>query len=425
MATIKKLIEIADDAYYAADYERAIQFYRQVLDQDPDNQHARRQLKKSEINLPSKESGPQDLPKEALRYYKRSRSFIAAGDLTEAKKLLKTAIKIAEDAGVDFEDARSLLKGIQSAVKAAEFKSQALSELEDQQWGKAEADLISTCDLDPTDEASKLLLDHLQKLVRAKGLLDQLMAEISDKKKEGEYLKEIQETIENTNQTAILSKLWQEVVRLRGVYAAQVKKTNTMVKESVWGTITWYFLLLIMVVIGVLSSLYLLPRSRPVVDCSKENGLKVTVNYPNYIANGDSEDIFLTVENVGTETVSGYVLLDFEGTSEGVFLDKDVINLEDLMPSEHMPKSEIDISMNELFRPITSPGQYLDFTTKVVANDKECISRIFHIDASPIYGLRTLIKFLWGTIGLTLIGLFWDRIKELLALVLRRKSSDQ
>ena len=118
MTEIKELIENADNAYYAAEYGKAIILYKQALGLDPNNKHAQEQIRKAELNRLSIDVKPKDIPPEALRLYKRSRSFIAAEDMAGAMGLLKQAIEIADKFGVDFLDARQLLGNIQDACKA-------------------------------------------------------------------------------------------------------------------------------------------------------------------------------------------------------------------------------------------------------------------------------------------------------------------
>jgi tetratricopeptide (TPR) repeat protein len=211
----KKLIENADDAYYAAEYDKAIQLYKQVLDSDPNNKHAQEQLKKSERNRLSKSAKPETVPTEALRLYKRSRSFITVGDLVGAKKLLKQAIDIANEINVNFHSAEYLLGNIQNALKAEEYKKKAFEDIDTQQWVKAEANLNFAVDLDPTDDTIQTLLLHLRKLLTAQNLIRGLMVGTRNR---SSVIKEIREIINLTNQTTALSKLWQEVVVLFGEY---------------------------------------------------------------------------------------------------------------------------------------------------------------------------------------------------------------
>ena len=84
----------ADDAYYAGEYERAIQLYRQVLKLDPENAHAKDHIAKAEIKRITGETAS-GLPRAAEQFYRRARSFIAAREVVTAMNLLSAAIEAA------------------------------------------------------------------------------------------------------------------------------------------------------------------------------------------------------------------------------------------------------------------------------------------------------------------------------------------
>jgi tetratricopeptide (TPR) repeat protein len=100
----------ADDSYYAAEYERAISLYRQVLKLDPENERAKNQLAKAEIEKPNESST--DLPREAIQYYRRARSYIAASDVKTATRMLGAAIESAHAHGMKYLEAEKLLESI-------------------------------------------------------------------------------------------------------------------------------------------------------------------------------------------------------------------------------------------------------------------------------------------------------------------------
>ena len=78
-STASEILADADDAYYAAEYDQAIQLYRQVLKLAPDDERAKDHLAKAEIKRMAGETD-KDLPRAALQYYRRARSHIAARD---------------------------------------------------------------------------------------------------------------------------------------------------------------------------------------------------------------------------------------------------------------------------------------------------------------------------------------------------------
>lgn len=401
MPNVKKLIENADNAYYATDYDKAIRYYKQVLDVDPDNKHARRQLKKSEINRLPKEPRPQDLPVEALQFYKRSRSFITAGtpaDLMQAKKLLRKAITIAEDAGVVFEDAQDLLEGIDSAVKAAEYMKKALDELEAQQWGKAEADLRDACNLDPTDEVARTLLEHLNNLIKAQKLIANLNADERISIGKAEKIGEIRRIIDMTGQTTALSKLWQEVV-------SQIRLYN---HNSFYPRMTMMSALVTsLVLIVLLWFLYLVPRQYVVVDCTMiAPGLTATADYPVYIAKGDKEIINLSFTNSSSSEITSYVVFVFDGSAHARLMPPTETNLIEFkgMKSKEKKSTAIHFAVDEPLKLISNAGDYLEVSLCAGAGNKN----EFRIAISPIYGLRTFILLLWGSVGVWSYALFGD-----------------
>lgn len=407
MANIKKLIENADNAYYAAEYDKAIRLYKQILDLEPSNKHARQQLKKSEINRPSKDSRPQDLPKEALQNYKRSRSFITAGDLAEAKRLLKNAIQIAEDAGVDFGDAQNLLKGIQSAVKAVEYKKKALDELEAQQWGKAEADLNEACNLDPTDEVTKTLLEHLKSLIKAHKLISNLNVDDSKPVGRSSKFEDIRKIIDMTSQTTALSKLWQEVVSLLRQYTH-----NSFYSRVAMMTALATSLILIV----MLWALYLVPRKHVVVDCTSVfPGLIATATYPVYIANGDEDVVSVSFTNNNASILDGNTVFVFDGSVKVKLVSPTKTNKIEFkgLSSKEKQAVKIHFSVDAPFRLFSNDGDYIEFNlcTGLGYENK------YRIAISPIYGLRTVILFLWGSVGVWFFNLFGDSIKTRLATI--------
>jgi tetratricopeptide (TPR) repeat protein len=412
MTTIKKIIENADNAYYVAEYDKAIKLYKQVLDLDVNNKRAKEQLRKAERNRLSKNARPETVPTAALQLYKRSRSFIAAGDLAEARKLLKQAIDVAEKAGADFPDAQNLLGNIQNAIKAEEFKAKAHIEIDAGQWARAVDDLNSAFNLDPTDDAVGTLLSHLRSLLKAQNLINNLNAGTEEIGSRSGAIKEIRKIIKLTSETTELSKLWQEVVNLFGKYN---NKTETL-RIAILVVLCTSAVLL-----SVLWLFYLFPRNHVVTDCDLVSpDLQATLNYPTYVANGDKDSIEITFKNRGTTKINGSVVFDFGGTASVQLVDSADKVLTDFVDfgEKDMKKVTIKFLVDEPYKIISSPDHYVDFTV-CPSNDDH---NTFHIAMSPIYGLRNLIKFLWGTVGLTLVGLFWSQIKEWLLSVFKGKS---
>jgi tetratricopeptide (TPR) repeat protein len=415
---VKELIKKADNAYYAAEYDRAIQLYREVLDLDPKNEHSKRQLKKAKFKRPLKRVRSEDLPVKALQFYKRSRSFITVGDLPEAKNLLKRAIDIAEEAGVDFANAKDLLRNIQAALKAEEFKKKAIEQLDTQQWTKSAASLSSAISLDPTDDEVQTLQSRLHSLLKAQNLISRLEANIEKTRRRSEIIKEIRSIIELTNETTVLSALWQEVVRDFGLY--NNKNIVFRNKNIIFQVIVLIVLCTTVILLSTLWQLYLFPRNYVAVDCdSISPNLHATLNYPMYMANGDNDKIDITFTNGGDKVIDGLAIFAFEGKAKIKLVpptDNTRIEFKDFQPNEKKPVT-IHFSIDEPFKVISDPSNYVNFSVCTGYDD----FNTFHIAMSPIYGLRKLIRFMWGTVGLALIGLFWGQIKEWLLLLFRKQ----
>lgn len=229
MIQLQELIKIADNSYYATEYDKAVELYGEALKLDPDNKHAQEQIAKAEFYRSIKTVKPEDLMAEALQLYKRSRSFIAIGDLDGAKILLQQSINVAEKAGVDFTNAKALLENIQNAARADEYKKRAYEELENDQWVRAEANLGLAMDLDPTDHNVQGLLPHLRSLLKARNLVEQLNSGLGTARNLLKMQKEIQIILESTNETPILRNLWMQVLGARhseSIIAEKVKSRN-------------------------------------------------------------------------------------------------------------------------------------------------------------------------------------------------------
>jgi tetratricopeptide (TPR) repeat protein len=407
---IKRLIENADDAYYAAEYDKAIQLYKQVLDLEADNKHAQEQLIKTQRNRLVKNTKPESMPTASLRLYKRSRSFIAVGDLTSARQLLRQAIDIAEEFGVNFTSAQDLLGNIQNALKAEEFKKKAFEELDTQQWAKAIDNLNSAANLDPTDDTVQVLLLHLRSLLKAQNLINGLNTGNEQIKGRAAANKEIREIIDLTNETTALSKLWQDVVKLFGDY----NRKGISARE-----VALVGLSVGLVLFSMFWLLYVFPRNHAVLECDVVSPyLQATLNYPVYIANGDNDKIDITFTNVGAEVVDGSVVFAFDGPAKVRLVpptNNNVIEFADFRRGEEKTVT-VNFLVDEPFQFITNPSDYVDFKV-CTANDN---FNTFHIAMSPIYGLRKLIVFLWSTIAVSLVGLSWSLIKEWLLSIFRR-----
>lgn len=149
-SSIEDTLADADDAYYAAEYDKAIQIYRQVLRLNPENLRAKEHLAKAILKQETGES-PTDLPRAAQQLYWRARSYIAARDVIAAMNLLTQAIEAAQAKGMKYNDAEDELKNIQNLVLAEEYINKANEALKNKKRKDAIAYLSKALKLDPTN----------------------------------------------------------------------------------------------------------------------------------------------------------------------------------------------------------------------------------------------------------------------------------
>lgn len=161
---IQDLLADADDVYYAAEYERAIKLYRQVIKLDLENVRAKDQLAKAELMRITGESAG-DLPRAAEQFYRRARSYIAARDVVAAVNLLTAAIEAAQAKNKKYPDAEQALSGMHNLITAEEFKTKAYVALDKAKWKEAIDHYEKALTLDPINPITKKELESLQNLL--------------------------------------------------------------------------------------------------------------------------------------------------------------------------------------------------------------------------------------------------------------------
>jgi cellulose biosynthesis protein BcsQ len=113
--SIQKLTADADDAYYATEYDQAINLYTKILQLEPSNEHAHIQLAKAQANRIDKTNkSTKNLPREAVQWYRQARSYIAANDIEAATTFLSAAVEAAREQDVRFSEAEDLLVALQN-----------------------------------------------------------------------------------------------------------------------------------------------------------------------------------------------------------------------------------------------------------------------------------------------------------------------
>ena len=169
-SSLTDFIADADDAYYGAEYERAINLYRQVLKLDPENAHAKDHIAKAEIKRITGETAS-GLPRVAEQYYRRARSYIAARDVITAMNLLNAAIEAAQAKNIKYIEAEEALNNMNNLLLADDFRQKAKTALNENRWNDALESYNKALTLDPANELTKRELESLQDLLRTETAL--------------------------------------------------------------------------------------------------------------------------------------------------------------------------------------------------------------------------------------------------------------
>lgn len=156
---IDGILADADDAYYAAEYDRAIQLYEQVLRLNPENPRAKEHLEKAKNNQASGET-VSGLPRPAEQYYRRARSLIAARDYLAAVNLLEQAIEAAKAKGMSYPEAEEELQHMQNLLLAKEYLDKAKTALENKQRKEALDYYEKASNVDPSNKAIQRLINE-------------------------------------------------------------------------------------------------------------------------------------------------------------------------------------------------------------------------------------------------------------------------
>jgi tetratricopeptide (TPR) repeat protein len=162
-SSVPDILADANDAYYAAEYDKAIQLYRQVLRLDPENNSAKDHLAKAILKRGTGES-PTDLPRAAQQYYRRARSFIAIRDVITSMNLLNAAVEAAQAKGMKYPEAEEALNNIQNLVLADEQIGLAKKALEAHKRKDAIGYYEKALKLDPTnpDVRKKIVMERVK-----------------------------------------------------------------------------------------------------------------------------------------------------------------------------------------------------------------------------------------------------------------------
>jgi tetratricopeptide (TPR) repeat protein len=110
------------EAYYAGDYQRAVDQANRILSVDPGNVQAREYRQKAEDNLLRGVVPDHRIPFDARVAYNRANSLVRAGNYDEAERLYREARDLAARAGIStWQDVEQALLDIQDLALAREL----------------------------------------------------------------------------------------------------------------------------------------------------------------------------------------------------------------------------------------------------------------------------------------------------------------
>ena len=137
-ASSGNVISEISEAYYAGDYQRAIDHANRVLASDPGNAQARDYRQKSEDNLLRGVVPDHRIPFDARVAYNRANSLVRAGNYDEAERLYREARALAEREGIaSWKDVEQALLDIQDLSLARELMTEGDRLLAADDWDSA------------------------------------------------------------------------------------------------------------------------------------------------------------------------------------------------------------------------------------------------------------------------------------------------
>lgn len=248
-SSVDHLLADADDAFYAVEYERAIQLYRQVLKLDPENSRAKTHLAEARKESPVASEVNPELPRDAVQYYRRARSYIAAKDFSTAMKMLGAAVESAKGRGMQYLEAEKLYASIQELAIAESYIDKAATALQNRQWGSAWDLYNKALFFYPQNQVLKAELTSIDCFMRANLLLDTLSETPSDMRDQKSKLIQINSLLQQAESSRALPlNLLKEVRRRYDKYQGSISKSNSY-SSKIWLIII--FLLVIILSIAM------------------------------------------------------------------------------------------------------------------------------------------------------------------------------
>ncbi|MFP4323809.1 MAG: hypothetical protein ACLFTK_15250 [Anaerolineales bacterium] len=164
-------------AYYAGDYQRAVEAADRVLAQDPGNAQAQDYRQKAEDNLVRGVVPDHRIPFDARVAYNRANSLVRAGNYDEAQTLYREARDLAARAGIpQWSDVEQALLDIQDLALAREMLNEGDRLLAGDDWEGALRKYEGALRVVPNDPIGEERLELVQ---RVKEQYDQATVQIN------------------------------------------------------------------------------------------------------------------------------------------------------------------------------------------------------------------------------------------------------
>lgn len=135
---IDDMLSDLTQAYYAGDYQQAVDLANRILSQQPGNPTALDYRQKAEDNLIRGVVPDHRIPFDARVSYNRANSLVRAGNYEEAERLYREARDLAERAGIlSWKDAEQALLDIQDLALARELLLEGDRLIKTDNWSEA------------------------------------------------------------------------------------------------------------------------------------------------------------------------------------------------------------------------------------------------------------------------------------------------
>jgi tetratricopeptide (TPR) repeat protein len=164
-------------AYYAGDYQRAIEVADRILQSDPNNAQAQDYRQKAADNLLRGVVPDSRIPFDARIAYNRANSLVRAGNYDEAQKLYREARELAARAGIpQWNDVEQALLDIEDLALARDLLNEGDRLLAQDEWENAQRKYEQSLRVVPNDPLTE---NRLEVVKRVRGQYDQAVVQLN------------------------------------------------------------------------------------------------------------------------------------------------------------------------------------------------------------------------------------------------------